>query len=108
MNYKKLCVNYYKFQKLIAERYKRLYETFVNSGYEMSENKTKLYDFLKKSNSNSSLLSFEFPGALFVIKCDTSDFDDIIVNNSILRNDSEFENYLDYINDTRSVFWVSL
>lgn len=108
MNYRKLCGDYYKFQDLVAERYIRLYENFVNSGYEMSENKTKLYDFLKKSKSNSGLLSFEFPGALFVIKCDTGDFDDIIVNNSILRNDSEFENYLDCINDTRSVFWISL
>ena len=108
MNYSKICENYYKFQDLMSERYVRLFETYVNSGFEMSENETKLYNFLKKSNSNSKFLSFEFPGNLFVIKCDTGDFDDLIINNSILRNDSEFENYLDYVNDTRSVFWISL
>ncbi len=104
MNYKKLCEDYYKFQKLIAERYKRLYEAFVNSGFEMSENETKFYNFLKKSNSNSKFLSFEFPGNLFVVKCEIGVFDDLIVNRRILGNDSEFENYLDCINDTRSVF----
>ena len=108
MKFKKLCEDYYKFQDLISERYKRLYETFVNSGYEMSENEIKLYDFLKKSDSNSSLLSFEFPGNLFVIKCNTGNFDDLIINRRILGNDSEFENYLDCVNDTRSVFWISL
>ena len=104
MNYGKICEDYYKFQDLISERYVRLYETYVNSGFELSENETKLYNFLKKSSSNSMFLSFEFPGKLFVIKCDTGDFDDLIINNSILRNDSEFENYLDCVNDTRSVF----
>ena len=104
MKFKKLCEDYYKFQDFIAERYIRLYENFVNSGYEMSENEIKLYDFLKKSKSNSGFLSFEFPGNLFVIKCDTGDFDDLIINNRILGNDSEFENYLNCVNDTHSVF----
>ena len=108
MKFKKLCEDYYKFQDLISERYVRLFETYVNSGFEMSENEKKLYNFLKKSNSNSKFLSFEFPGNLFVIKCDTGDFDDLIVNNRILGNSSEFENYLDCVNDTRSVFWISL
>lgn len=104
MKFKKLCEDYYKFQDLISERYIRMFETYVNSGFEMSENEKKLYNFLKKSNSNSKFLSFEFPGKLFVIKCDTGNFDDLIINNSILRSSSEFENYLDYVNDTRSVF----
>lgn len=104
MNYKKLCVNYYKFQKLIAERYKRLYETCVNSGYEMSENETNVYNFVKDLKASIIFLSFEFPSNLFIIKCEIGVFEDLIVNRVILSDDSEFENYLDCINDTRSVF----